>query len=86
MNFQVSFYKSRRVARLGCLAGTSRCVLQPQTMTNISAVSLSELHDGAEKDIVTARRGMEATLKHHLEERYEDHAYLVKVQFNVCIC
>jgi hypothetical protein len=39
---------------------------------------LSGLHDGAEKDITIARRGIEATLKHHLEERYEDHAYLVK--------
>jgi hypothetical protein len=42
-------------------------------------VSLNELHKDAERDIVAARRKIEVTLRHHLDERYEEHAYLVKV-------
>jgi hypothetical protein len=54
-------------------------------MLTYSAVSVSELHGDAEKDIVVARRKIEITLRHHLDERYEDHAYLVKVFANLCV-
>jgi hypothetical protein len=52
---------------------------EPETTEHTERmVSLSELHGDAEKDIGAARRKIEVTLRHHLDERYEDHAYLVK--------
>jgi hypothetical protein len=72
----------------GTTPDNASTILAPSSGPNsVSSKSLlSELHDSATKDIAIARRGIEALLKHHLEVRYEDHAYLVKVQFNVCIC
>jgi hypothetical protein len=54
-------------------------------MLTHAAVSVSELHGDVEKDIVVARRKIEITLRHHLDERYEDHAYLVKVYVDLCV-
>jgi hypothetical protein len=42
-------------------------------------VLASQIQLDALTDVVTARQGIEKSLKHHLDGRREDHAYLVKV-------
>jgi hypothetical protein len=46
------------------------------------AVASSDVQAYAAIDIEAARRGIEVALKRHLNDKYEDHAYLVKVRLN----
>jgi hypothetical protein len=43
------------------------------------AVSSARVQADSSQDLESARQMVEASLKHHLDDRYEDHAYLVKV-------
>lgn len=39
----------------------------------------------AERDLVGACQAIGDSLKHHLDDRYEDHAYVVKVFYNTSL-